>query len=306
MQKITAALLAASALGSASMGASVLSDWNLIVRNGVNGTSEVDGSALVGGSITGTTNYAIQGVTAANGDGLAVAGNIAAGVNVSVNSGGNLRIGGSVLGTANVNGGATINDAGVASMVTNAINEVVALQSSLTSLTANGTIDGAGNLNASPVGMNGSNVAVYSFNITAIQGLGQVNLNFGAADTVVLNVASDNGVINLDAPPNLLGGFSQANSSRIIWNFFDATDVIVNNTFNGALLATDADLRILGGGVNGTVVVDSVSHLGSEIRRFNYNGWLPPEDDTPIVPVPTAGVMGLAGLLTLGARRRRR
>lgn len=303
MRNAIAAMLTVSALGSAAMGASVLSDWNLIVRTNLSGTSEVDGSVLVGGNITGTTNYAVQGVTASNGDGVAVGGNIVNTVNI--NNGGNLRIGGSVLGTANLNaGGVQINDAGVSSMVNNAINEVVALQSSLAALTANGTIDGAGNMNASPVGMNGSNVAVYNFNISTIQALGQLNLNFGAADTVVLNVSSDTGFIDLVAPPNLIGGFSQSNSSRIIWNFLDATQIDVNNSFNGALLAVDADLRVLGGGINGSVVVNSLSTLNAEIRRHTYNGWLP-EEDTPIVPLPTAGFMGLVGIGALGARRRR-
>src|SRR5690606_12652717 len=100
--------------------------------------------------------------------------------------------------------------------------------------------------------------------------------------------------------------FNQANSSRIIWNFVDATEVIVNNTFNGALLATDADLRVLGGGINGSVVVNSVSQLDAEIRRYNYNGWLPPEDEMPpAVPLPGAGALCFAGLLAVGARRRR-
>jgi choice-of-anchor A domain-containing protein len=305
MRSTLAAMLAVTALASSAFGASVLNDWNLIVRTNLNGTSEVDGSALIGGNVSGATNYSVQGVTASSGDGLAVGGNISSGASVRINHGGNLRIGGSVLGTRILNGGGSqINDAGVSSLVSSAFAEVVALQASLGALTANGSIDGAGNMNASPTDMNGSNVAVYAFNISTIQGLGQLNLNFGSADTVVLNVTSNTGAINLVAPPNLLGGFSQSNSSRIIWNFLDATDISVNNTFNGALLATNADLKVLGGGVNGSVVVNSVSALNAEIRRFNYNGWLP-ESDPSIIPLPGAGAMGFAGVLALGARRRR-
>jgi hypothetical protein len=51
-------------------------------------------------------------------------------------------------------------------------------------------------------------------------------------------------------------------------------------------------------------VVNSVSALNAEIRRFNYNGWLP-ESDPSIIPLPGAGAMGFAGVLALGARRRR-
>src|SRR5690606_32149283 len=124
--------------------------------------------------------------------GLAIGGNLNAGAIANINNGGNLRIAGSMLGIRNLNGGGSqINDAGVSSLVSSAFAEVVALQSALSSLTSNGTIDGAGNMNASPVSMDGANVAVYSFNISTIQALGQLNLNFGAADTVVLNVTSD-------------------------------------------------------------------------------------------------------------------
>lgn len=307
MRLIGPACVAAIAVASSAQCASVLSDWNLIVRHDLHGTSEVDGSALVGGNVSGTMNYSVKGVTASSGDGLAIGGNLSAGAIANINNGGNLRIAGSMLGIRNLNGGGSqINDAGVNSLVSSAFTEVVALQSALASLTSNGMIDGAGNMNASPVSVNGANVAVYSFNIATIQALGQLNLNFGAADTVVLNVTSDNGVVDLVAPPNLIGGFSQSNSSRIIWNFVDATEVVVNNTFNGALLATDADLRVLGGGINGSVVVNSVSQLDAEIRRYNYNGWLPPEDEMPpAVPLPGAGALGFAGLLAVGARRRR-
>lgn len=300
----TACLAVASA---ASHAGSVLTDWNVIVRGNVFSTSEVDGSALIGGNLSGpASNYAVQGVTASNGDGLVVGGNINAGTTANINNGGNLRIGGSMLGTRNLNGGGSqINSSGVSSMVTNAINQVVSMQASLAALATNGSIDGAGNMNASPTNYNGANVAVYAFNISTIQGLGQLNLNFGSADTVILNVTSNNGVINLVAPPNLIGGFNQNNSSKILWNFIDATEITVNNTFNGALIAPDADLRILGGGVNGSVVVDSISFQNAEIRRHTYTGWLPPEDDTPMIPLPTGGAMALAGMLAIGARRRR-
>ena len=298
--------ISVASLACAAHAGSVLTDWNVIVRGNVFSTSEVDGSALIGGNLGGSaSNYAVQGVTASNGDGLAVAGNI--GVNVQINNGGNLRLGGAAFGAVNLNGvgGTQINDSAVSSMVTSAINQVVAMQASLSSLAANGTIDGAGNMNASPTNIGGANVAVYSFNISTIQSFGQLNLNMGSADTVILNVTSNNGVIDLVAPPNLLGGFNQNNSSKILWNFVDATEITVNNTFNGALIAPDADLRILGGAINGTVVVGSISQQDAEIRRHTYTGWLPPQDEPPVIPLPAGGAMAMAGLFAIGARRRR-
>ena len=282
--------------GSARADFSILQSWNLIARNSVTSSSEVDGSALIGGSLLGTSsNYAVQGVTAPANVGLAVGGAVSGG-NKQVNNGGNFRFNGAVSATVNLNGGGNAAmDATIPSQITSAFNEVSAIRSYLGSLSANGTIDGAGNMNAAPTLVNGQMVAVYSFNMASIQSLGQLNLNFGSATSVILNVTSNTGVINLVAPPNLIGGFSQANSTRILWNLLDATQISVNNTFNGAMIAPNADLKILGGGVNGSVVVDSISQQSAEIRRFNYTGFIP----APGV----AGVLMGFGLM-VGRRRR--
>lgn len=296
MKSVFAAPLGAvmASMVAVSAHATVLSDWNLVVRNDINLTSEVDGSALVGGNVIGTGNFAVHFPTAPNGDGLSLAGNITAGSTISVNSGGNFRLAGTNGGTVNVNGGITITDPTVGSVVTGAMTEAETISAALAGLTPNGTLDGAGNLNATPVAMGGFNVAVYSIQQSDITGLGQLNLNMGTADSVVINFTGASA--NLQAPPNMVGAFNQANSSRIIWNFIDATDLVVNNNLNGAVLAPDADLRLLGGGINGAVVVDNISALNAEIRESTYDGY---------VPAPGAGMTLLAGALVAARRRRR-
>ena len=139
-------------------------------------------------------------------------------------------------------------------------------------------------------------VAFYSLNQSTINGLGQLNLNFGSADTVVINVdgASSAGTINLTAPPNIIGGFNQANSARIVWNFINTTDLIINNSFNGMILATDAHLDLNGGGINGSVFVDSAD-LAAEVRLNTYQG---------AVPAPAS--LALLGLGIAASARRRR
>ncbi len=277
--------------------ASILSDWNLIVRNDLTSSSEVDGSALIGGDLMGTSNYTVQGVTASTGDGIAIAGDIVSG-NIQINNGGNLRIGGSVLSTVNLNGGGVqINDPGVGAIVTNAFNQVNAISSYLAGLTPNGTLDGAGNMNAVPTLIGGQLVAVYSITQAQINSLGQLNLNFGSAESVIINFTPDgSGLADFIAPPNFVGDLgNQMRSSRILWNIPGASDVQTNNNFNGALLAPNADLRVLGGGINGSVVVDSISQQDAEIRRFTYDGF---------VPAPGTGAMALVGGL-MAARRRR-
>lgn len=282
--------------------AGLLQDWNLIVRTNLQSTSEVDGSALVGGSVTGTSNYAVQGVTDPNGSGLAVGGNVGPSP-LNINHGGNLRLTGSKLGPVNLNGGgALINDPTIPATVTAQFAYLYGLTTALETLPANGILDGAGNMTAAPTFLDGQWVAVYNLTAASLTGLGQLNLNMGIANTVIVNVAANgSGAVNFVAPPNMIGGFNQGNSTHILWNLYDATQVTVNNSFNGSLIAPYADLKLLGGGINGTVAVDSVSTQSAEVRRFTYTGYL------PNVPEPSSYVLALGGALgLLGFRMARR
>lgn len=295
-QGVIAGAVVCAAVSAAQ--AAYINDWNLIVRNNLNTGNHVDGSALIGGNLTGGASvFALHTVSAPNGDGLAVAGNITSS-NVQVNNAGNLRISGSVMTTLNLNGGSQINDAGVSSMVTSAFNEANAISTYFAGLSPNGTLDGAGNMNASPANISGQQVAVYNINQSQVNALGQLNLNFGSADTVIINFnPGPGGIADLIAPPNIIGGFSQANSARILWNFGPATtSLLIGNSFNGAILAPNADLQLISGGINGSVIVDSVSVQDAEIRQNLYTG---------IIPAPGAGAMGLLAAGIAAGRRRR-
>ena len=297
----TPTALAALALVASLAHAGIFDEWNLIVRHDLSlSTSEVDGSTLIGGSLLGgTSNYTTQGVTASNGAGLAVGNTLAAGVIVNINNGGDFRIGNlaNKLGTVNLNGGGSnVQDASISATADAYLSQAAGVSSYLSTLSANGTIDGAGNMSASPTTIDGQNVAVYTLTQAQYDALGQLNLNFGSADSVIINFIHDgSGAADLTAPPNILGDFNQANSSKILWNFGDATSVTLNNSFSGALLATDAALTLNGGGINGTVIVDSIDLQNAEIRLNTYTGF---------VPAPGTGVL-LAGAGLLAARRRR-
>jgi choice-of-anchor A domain-containing protein len=291
---LRATLLALLCLATAIADAGILSEWNLLVATDVNTTSHVDGSAKIGGNLTANGGiFSMHGVTAPGNTGLAVGGNISAG-NLQINNGGNVRLQGSQTGTVILNGGGTtIVDPTVKAGVTAAFSYLESLSLIFSEMVSNGTLDNGGNLNAVPTLLDGQLVAIYDLSTTDFTGKGQLNLNLGAAQTVILNVTSPTGIVNLQAPPNLIGGFSQNNSSRILWNFPNATEITVNNTFNGAMLAPHADLIALGGGLNGTVAVHSLSNHNAEIRRFNYTGYLPP------VPVPEPSSYVLAGMAAL-------
>lgn len=293
---LTVAVLAAA--GSAAS-ADIFTDWNLIVRHNLTNTSEVDGSALIGGNVSGTSNYAIHGVTASNGAGLMVGGDVVSGYTVQVNNGGDFYHAGSVNGTVLLNsGGTSYYQPAISNTVDSAFTQAQNFSNFLGGLSATGTVDGAGNMNASTVAIGADNVAVYSITQSTIAGLGQLNLNLGSADYVVINfdASASGGAANFQAPPNMVGAFSQANSSRIVWNFINTTSLTINNNFNGMVLATDANLALLGGGINGTVIVDNVSAMNAEIRSATFQGGY--------LPTPgTTALLGLGGLLA--ARRRR-
>lgn len=293
----TALTLAVVAATGAAASASVFQDWNLIVRNNLTITSEVDGSALIGGNITGTSNYAVQGVTASNGAGLMVGGTVAAGTNLQINNAGDFYFAGTVNGIINLNGGTSYYQPTIANTVSNAFAQADAFSTYLAGLSATGTVDGAGNMNASTVAIGSEDVAVYSMTQATIAGLGQLNLNFGSADIVVINfdAAASGGAANFQAPPNFVGSLDQANSGRIVWNFINTTSLTVNNNFNGMILATDANLALLGGAINGTVIVDNISTMNAEIRNNTFQG---------IIPAPgSVALLGLGGLVAVRRRR---
>lgn len=293
----TALTLAVVAATGAAASASVFQDWNLIVRNNLTITSEVDGSALIGGDITGTSNYAVQGVTASNGAGLMVGGTVAAGTNLQINNAGDFYFAGTVNGIINLNGGTSYYQPTIANTVSNAFAQADAFSTYLAGLSATGTVDGAGNMNASTVAIGSEDVAVYSMTQATIAGLGQLNLNFGSADIVVINfdAAASGGAANFQAPPNFVGSLDQANSGRIVWNFINTTSLTVNNNFNGMILATDANLALLGGAINGTVIVDNISTMNAEIRNNTFQG---------IIPAPgSVALLGLGGLVAVRRRR---
>lgn len=290
---------AGSALAvSAPAQASFLSDWNLICRGNFASTSEVDGSAIIGGTLAGnSSNFCVQGVTAPSNVGLAVGGAIT-GNSKQVNSGGNLRYASTGSNLVNTNGGGQkILDTTVPAQVASLMAQATALSTSLAALPVNSSVvvsNNNGAFTATPTLMGGFRVAVFSVSAAALDNLASVSLSLGATDSIIINVI-DAGAVSIVSPPNFLDQFNQATSSRILWNFPSATSLTIGGGFNGAVLAPSASLTVTSGAINGTVVVDSVPSQNAEIRRFTYTGY---------VPAPGAGALLAAGGL-LAARRRR-
>lgn len=293
-----AALIAASGASAAN---SFLSQWNLIVGGNLTNSSEVQGSAIIGGNLSGTSNYSTQLVTAPGNTGLAVGGNITSG-NMQINSGGNFRIAGANTGGGNINrngGGAYINDPTVTSTISSLMNQARSTQTYYAGLIANSTFNSNGNqgtFNSTPSMIGSDNVAVFSINASQVANLGDsVNINLGSATSIIINVNGQGAAVDFSSPPNMVGNFNQSNSSKIVWNFLNTPTLTINNNFSGAVLAPDTHLNLTGGGINGTVVVASMT-MNSVVRRNLYVGH---------IPAPGASVALVLAGAGLAIRRRR-
>lgn len=303
MLRVMSVCVVLAAGGAASAG--TFSDWNLLVRNNMsNMTSHVDGSALIGGNLSGNGSvFSMHQVTASNGAGLMVGGNISG--SHQVNKGGNLVYGGTISGSVLTNGGGTSQQqAGIGATVSSAFAHANAYSSFLRDLAPTGSLsvlDGTkGKLNAgSTVQVGSDRYAVYSLTGSNLNSLSELDLNFGSADFVVINVDASNITLSM----NFLGGLSQANSDRIVWNFFNATNLNVGGNLAGMVLATQADLSVFGPGMYGSIIVDNVSSVNAEIRLKTFRG----NFEVVVVPLPPAAWAGLATLgCAFGVRAARR
>jgi len=301
MQKyvLGAAAIAASVMVQVA-GASAINDWNLIVRHNLTTSSEVEGRTIVGGNISGTSNYGTKLLPASNYvnvDSLVIGGSIASN-NYQVNSGRARLFGSKGSANFNMNGGGALiqNDASVTSIVNNAWADVVNASSYCSSLAATNTVtlpsgQPAGVTFNSVLGPGG--VAVFNVNGNALfqSNLVQsMTINLNGASTVVINVAGTN--INYNGG-NMVGGFNVPNASKIIWNFFEATNLSINRSFFGAILAPNATLTN-STAIEGSVFTDTFIQDG-EVHLPNFNG---------NIPAPSA--LALAGLGMVVATRRRR
>jgi choice-of-anchor A domain-containing protein len=300
--------LTALAMTTAVATAAPFTEWNLLVRNNLTSTSHVDGSALVGGNVSGTSVFSMHGVTASNGAGLMVGGSVSG--NNQMNNSGNLFHGGSISGTIELNGGGSqVQQTGIGAVVNDAFAQANAYSSFLRDLAPTGNLnvlDGTkGTFNSvATVGVGSDRYAVYSMSQSVLGGMSELNMNFGSADIAVINfdASATGGAVTLNM--NFIGGINQNNSGRIVWNFFNATTLNIGGNLSGMILGTGADLFLNGPGIYGTVVVDNVSQMNSEVRRRTFEG----DTQIVVVPLPPAAWAGLAmlgGIAGVRAARRR-
>ncbi|MBS0191295.1 MAG: choice-of-anchor A family protein [Phycisphaerales bacterium] len=301
MQKYAfgAAAIAASVMVQVA-GASAINDWNLIVKNKLTSSSEVEGRTMVG-QISGTSNYATKllPTSAYLGiDTLVVGSGGSGSSNYQVNSGRARLFGSKGSATYNMNGGGALiqNDSGVSTTINNAWADVTNASTYCQSLAATNTVTLP---SGQPAGVTfncvagGSGIAVFSVNGNSLfqnNLVQQMSINMNGASTVVINVSGTNITYN---GGNMVGGFTVANASKIIWNFYQATTLNIDRHFFGAILAPNATMS------NSTAIEGSVF-----TSTFNQNGEVHLPNFGGNIPAP--GALALAGFGMVVAGRRRR
>ena len=344
----TTFLLAVAGIASTSAHAvslsssEILQQFNTVVLGSATSSSHTDGRTYIGGALSGgdyvqhinqTPQSSYAGLTVAgsasnvkvNGLGAVIGGSLS---NSTVNKGGSVVQGG--VSNSNLNGAAYIEGASsgnfnggklatpdemmvanlVAATSTNFGSVLGGLSSSLKSLGSTGSsVTFDGNLAIFNAVANGDGLAV--FDLTAIDTVlfskGEFRFNLNGASSVVLN--TDVKSANISA--NFLAGSAQQYGSKLLWNFYDATDLTINNQWGGSLLATNAYLTNKQN-IEGGVFVNGLDQRG-EIHLQSFTGKLGGGDGaagSPAASVPEPGSialfaagLGLMGLLSRRARR---
>lgn len=314
--KIAALSAAAPAVHAATLDpGQLLSEFNAVVLNDmVSSVNHVEGTVYVGGNLTSNSAFYANNRNLADGTVDTISGALIVGgdINGGLNDGGagDIVVGGSVTGTVSTNSAARLTE-GVAGI---AVGDVAtALTSLSTELSLLADTPGAGVSFADPnrksltsgAGGVGSleDIAVFNLNatdtISFLTGGTLASLNLDVGVTTILNLAGDD--------IELTTSFNQDESS-VLFNFFEATNLQINNTFGFSVLSPFADV-ILGpsGGMDGTLVANNLDQR-VELRPYGtvgvFDGSLPETSVSP-VPLPASAALLIAALVGLGLVRRK-
>ena len=298
------ALLGVNAPTAEASTPNLLGEWSLIAFENASSNSNNQGRAWIGGNLTGSaSDYGtrLNRNLFRPQDILRVGGSIQVS-NINMEAG-SIRHGGSITGNTNFNGGGQrFAASSVASLMPAARGQLLWNSNFLRQMTATSTLTiptgqpGPLNFNAVPASSGPSaGVAVFNvsgasvFNNSRVQ---QMDVNFGAATSIVINVSGTTiNWTNGNMIGNLATDFARA---RIIWNFFEATSInLQGRAFSGAILAPLAHLTHEGV-ISGSVAVKSIDQR-SEIHLPSFVGY---------IPSPGAAAALVMGGLIASRRRR--
>lgn len=293
----------------------LLNQFNVITTGDLDTNQDVEGRAYVGGNLIGGTKQVNIRTTSPVSafDDLVVVGNVTGG-NVNLNNGGNATVGGDVTnGVFELNGHGTLRVGGkltaVANQGTKLTNQTVfdpnfadrfpmdvAAELASGSAWFSGLGGGAATVSGNRLVFDTASAGgetVYNIDFSVFSTISEIDLKLAGADSVVINVTGAGGEI----ADNFLGGPFAA-SSKVLWNFAEATSLDLKTQFFGSILAPLATVT------NVTPIEGSLAARAAVLRGEMH---LQPYEPVPApVPLPAGLPLILGGLVALGMVGRRR
>lgn len=294
--------LMASSLSAATVDAGdIIANFGLIVLNDLTASSETEVAVYVGGDVQ-SNGYTV------NSDGVSDA---------SIGGAtGSFIVGGTVYGnnTINVdNGDAAINQlSGGITIVTNNgdLNTGVSVPSDdVTDAFQQLSLDLAAEVDTAGVNLDTADQNIMTIDggsdSIAVLNVTDTYANFLQSGTLTSVSTAGTLIVNIPGTSITIGANANSGSSNVLFNFYEATSIQVNSTFDYGILAPLADITLQSGGTNTTVVGYNVTQM-TEVRG-SFTGTLPTSGPSVApVPLPASGVLLMGALAGTAALRRRK
>ena len=280
--------------------------YNLILKNDLDTSSDIEGRLLVGGNVNmAGKSLKVGSLLGADPtvDAVTIVGDIKANDVQALN--GNIVYGGNKYSTnliVNSGNTATAVSQGLLQAEFNSVYQSVIDDSNYyKTLAANGTFNTSDMNNLKFESNSSDDLLVFNINGTDLLN-GSFSFGFTPTVPIIINVAGT-GALNLNS--KAFGNFTKQVASLVLWNFFDYTSIGFNGDgWNGSVLAPNADITSGTGSLDGGFA--ALSYTGT-VELHNQLFTYEPPGETPGVDVPAPPVFFLlfGGLIATMALRRR-
>lgn len=283
----------------------MLQAFNVITLGDFDNGVHVHGRTFVGGDYTSPqlselTKDPVSNFTFDGGPtGTVFIGGDVSGAGIRSFNGGNVVIGGTVAPGANVEaqGGGTVTQ-GVAGIPLAEVSDALFSLSGYlrelgVTLGETGVLEGDSNNSRFAVGATTDAVEIFNF---AASDFTNRNTNFGATTSIptIVNVSGET--------VNFAGMVSNA-APNLIFNFYEATSLSINQTFRAHVIAPKATISVAAN-FYGMIAANSLSLRNGEIHPIAFPDL--PYDQVTVAPLPAPGLLLLGALGLLGYRARRK